>query len=185
MCEFLSEDRATEPVVELSRPMDSDPQGLVPGSLEDWVEPLPVQATYVPNIHDHQGAVAPAIESVQESMEFFPDTPMECLKGATPRMAILDPNLKPIVVHLIKQSVGHLDSSNMKVGDTGDIPHVLQELGATDLILPPPPRRRLAHSEETSDNEALQDLELMFKQLVPNSGLTRNKTLLDDSLWNG
>ncbi len=181
---FLSEDRAAKPVITLAKPLDSDPQGLVPGPLEDWVEPLTVQATYVPEIHDHHGAVAPAIESVLESMEFFPDTPMECLKGATPRVAILDPSLKPLVVHLIKQSVGQLDLANMKLGETGDVAHVLQELGATDLILPPPPRRQLTRSEGTPEYAGLQEFQLFYKSFGATSGLTGNEALVDDSQWN-
>jgi hypothetical protein len=175
---FLSEDRAAEPAVELARPMDSDPQGLVPGPLEDWVEPLPVQATYVPEIHDHQGAVAPAIESVLESMEFLPDTPMECLKGATPRVAILDPNLKPLVVHLIKQCVWMIDIANRDVDETADISHILQELGVSELILPPPPRRR-PRSGEIPESGGLQDFRLLYKGVGPAFGLMGDETLLD------
>lgn len=63
------------------------------------------------------------------------------LGGKTPREASMDPTLRPMLVHLVKDQVRSFDEANLRAGTTGDMNWALKDLSLDELIFPPPPWR--------------------------------------------
>lgn len=63
------------------------------------------------------------------------------LGGKTPREAAVDPALRPMLVHLVKDQVRSFDEANLRAGTTGDMNWALRDLSLDELIFPPPPCR--------------------------------------------
>jgi len=68
------------------------------------------------------------------------------LGGKTPREASMDPTLRPMLVHLVKDQVRSFDEANLRAGTTGDMNWVLKDLSLDELIFPPPPWREAPQS---------------------------------------
>ena len=63
------------------------------------------------------------------------------LGGKTPREAARDPELRPTLVHLVKDQVRSFDEANLRAGTTGDMNWALRDLSLDELIFPAPPWR--------------------------------------------
>jgi hypothetical protein len=75
----------------------------------------------------------------------FLDDQVPALNDRTPRAATGDPDLRPKLIHLMKQRVRSLDERNLETGGTDDLNWMLRELGLTEIIFDPsPPRAALA-----------------------------------------
>jgi len=71
----------------------------------------------------------------------FLDTTVPALGDRTPREAAGEPELRPRLIHLLKDSVRRHDERNLRSGRADDINWLLRELGATEILFDPPPRR--------------------------------------------
>ncbi|GDY19821.1 hypothetical protein LBMAG56_11660 [Verrucomicrobiota bacterium] len=69
------------------------------------------------------------------------DAPVPALKNLTPRAAALDPQLRPVLLALLKERVRLTDERARETGMTLDCNWLLRELGAHELIFDPPPLR--------------------------------------------
>lgn len=64
------------------------------------------------------------------------------IENLTPRAAALDPQLRPVLLALLKERVRLTDERARETGMTLDCNWLLRELGAHELIFDPPPLRR-------------------------------------------
>ena len=81
---------------------------------------------------------------------------MPALGGLTPRQAATDPRHRPTLLRLLKGQVRSFDEENLRQGTSGDMDWLLRELGANELILPPPPLR--LPSELNGPTSAVDDV---------------------------
>lgn len=87
-------------------------------------------------------AQARALEDQFEEMDRqWLDAPVPALKNLTPRAAALDPQLRPVLLGLLKERVRLTDERVRETGMAADCNWLLRELGAHELIFDPPPLR--------------------------------------------
>lgn len=67
------------------------------------------------------------------------DAPVPALRNLTPRAAALDPQVRPVLLRLLKERVRQTDERARETGMTVDCNWLLRELGAHELIFDPPP----------------------------------------------
>jgi len=81
------------------------------------------------------------------------DEPVPALENQTPRAAATNPALRPKLIKLLKDRVCSYDERNLKEGTSHDINWMLEELGATEITFPPPPRtpQRASEPEDELD----------------------------------
>lgn len=72
-------------------------------------------------------------ERLRRSFETFRDTPLEELSGRTPKEAATDPELRPVLVRIMKAHLHQLAFDNRDRGENHQVDWLLEELGLTEL----------------------------------------------------
>lgn len=80
-------------------------------------------------------------QMMQEQLKMFLADTVPLLGDRTPAQAAADPVWRPKLLVLLKQFVRGHDQRNLEAGRTDDINWLLRELGVTELLFDPPPRR--------------------------------------------
>lgn len=140
---------------QLAKPLPAAQLALVPARLRENPTVIELSTTRI----NQAGRSGREIESDarQQHLQQFADQPVPALDGQTPRQAALDPALRPRLVQLLKGHVRQFDEEHLRRGTTGDINWLLHELGAHELIFPPPPVRAPAHGPEDDFPEPDED----------------------------
>jgi len=116
-------------------------ESLVPPRLLQDPQQFRLTASRVP-------APPPGVPLAQLESEFyrnanrqFLEDKIPALDNHTPREAARDPALRPRLLRLLKQRVRSHDEHNLRTGGNDDINWLLRELGADEILFPPPPLR--------------------------------------------
>lgn len=140
---------------------------LVPPSLLANPEKLLVSTSTVPASMAHPaqpGNPEPWREAFDRA---FLDEGVPALGGRTPRQAANDPKLRPTLIALMKDRVRSCDEENLRTGGSQDVNWMLRELGLTEILLDPPPRRNAPAKvrgedwESDSDDDTLAEDEIL------------------------
>jgi hypothetical protein len=152
---------------------------LVPPSLLEYPQKL---ATTVSRIPLHATAVSASpgtgilsqeelIGQIEPQREIeFLDEQVPALDGKTPRQAVSDPVLRGKLIALMKYRICECDRANLQSGGTVDINWMIRELGLTEILFDPPPRRpvppqiRQARVEDDLGDEFSDDESLPFEE---------------------
>lgn len=98
------------------------------------------------------GASGP--EEIMRNMdESFLDIHVPVLNNLTPREAASDPEVRPLLVRLIKARVSNTDQQNLRNGTNYDCNWLVKELGLTEILIEPPPCRTTAPDEIYDDDD--------------------------------
>ncbi len=92
-------------------------------------------------------------EQVLQGIQNFADIPCPLLDGRTPREASRDPQLRPRLLEVLKRLISDFDRFHLKAGSVGDMNGLLEELGFTELVQPPPPLRPVPTRDDDDDDD--------------------------------
>ena len=88
----------------------------------------------------------------------FLEEPAPELQGKTPRQAAAEPPLRPALLALMKSRVRFCDEENLSTGGHEDANWMLRELGLTEILVEPPPRRvRPGQGADGGGDDAARD----------------------------
>ena len=135
---------------------------LVPPRLLENPEQISLSSSRVPAPPPGASLVETEAEYLQVAERRFLDDSIPALDNRTPREATRDPALRPRLIRLLKQRVNMHDRRNLKTGGTADINWLLRELGADEIIFPPPPWRPPAAPVEDDLDDGLEELDELF-----------------------
>lgn len=157
-------ERFDDLAAQLSRPVPAEQLALVPPRLREYPTRIELSTTRIP-ISDKTPAQLTA-DARQDFLRAYPDTAVPALGGLTPRQAAADPGRRPDLLRLLKAQVRSFDEENLRLGTTGDINWLLHELGAGELIQPPPPLRppTAGPGQPSPVDDALDDLADSFPE---------------------
>ena len=121
------------------QPVSQEQVALVPPRLRSQPSRIELSTTRITGSEKSQSQIA--ADARDEYLRTYPDVAVPALDGLTPRQAAADPKYRPALLRLLKGQVRSFDEENLRQGTSGDIDWLLRELDASELILPPPPRR--------------------------------------------
>jgi len=96
-------------------------------------------------------------EQVLQGIQNFADIPCPWLDGQTPREASRDSQLRPRLLEVLKRLISDFDRFHLMAGSVGDMNGVLEELGFTELVQPPPPVRPIPTRRDDKEEEEEED----------------------------
>lgn len=123
----------------IARSVSEEQLALVPPGLR--LQPTQIELTTTRIVDTENSPAQIAAAAREEFLRIYPDVAVPALGGLTPRQAATDPRHRPALLRLLKGQVRSFDEENLRQGTSGDMDWLLRELGANELILPPPPLR--------------------------------------------
>ncbi len=92
-------------------------------------------------------------EQVLQGIQNFADIPCPLLDGRTPSEASRDPQLRPRLLEVLKRLISDFNRFHLKAGSVGEMNGLLEGLGFTELVQPPPPLRPVPTRDDDDEEE--------------------------------
>ncbi len=101
--------------------------------------------------------------------ELFLANPVPALNNLTPRQAAADPQWRPALIRLLKQRIRQQDRQNLEAGGDYEINWMIEKLGLTEILFPPPPWRKPADAWEDDEDDEFEEFAEKLDESLPPS----------------